>query len=244
MSTSRRGDYGIDSPCVPIGLCAAALLGLAAAAACAALAWRWLAVLSLTVALVFALSAASFLWTTRRGKFAVWSELLDGLNLRGDEQLLDVGCGRGAVLMLAAKRLPNGCAVGVDLWSTTDQSGNSERTTLQNAELEGVRERVQLHTGDMRKLPFPDRSFDIVTSSLAIHNIPDEAGRDRAVEEIWRVTKPGGTALIADIRHTAQYARRLAALPDVRVEYRRLDWRFWYGGPQVATRLITTRRAP
>jgi arsenite methyltransferase len=244
MSTTRRGDYGFDAPNVLVRLAAAVLLGLLAALVCWALAWRWLAAASLIIALVFALSAASFLFTTKRGKFSVWSELLDGLHMRGDERLLDVGCGRGAVLFLAAKRLPEGRAVGIDLWSSRDQSGNSEQTTLRNAELEGVRERIELHTGDMRKLPFPDRSFDVVTSSLAIHNIPDEEGRLQAAEEIWRVTKPGGAALIADIRHTAEYARRLGALPGARVEHRRLDWRFWYGGPQVATRLVTMRRLP
>jgi arsenite methyltransferase len=242
MSAARRGDYGFDAPYVLIGFCIAARLGLAAAAACGALGWRSLSILSLIIALVFAFSAARYLWTTRRGKFAVWSELLDSLHLRGDERLLDVGCGRGAVLLLAAERLPNGRAVGIDLWSTRDQSGNDEQTTLRNAELEGVRDRVELRTGDMRKLPFPDRSFDVVTSSLAIHNIPGEEGRAQALEAIWRVTKPGGTALIADIHYTGEYARRLAAFPDASVEHRRLDWRFWYGGPQAATSLVTMRR--
>jgi len=244
MSATRRGDYGFDAPHVPISFCIATLLALAAAAICSAFAWRWAAILCLIIALGFALSAVSYLWTTRRGKFAVWSELLDSLGLRGDERLLDVGCGRGAVLMLAAKRLPKGRAVGIDLWSTRDQSGNCEQTTLRNADLEGVRDRVELHTDDMRKLRFPDRSFDVVTSSLAIHNIPDDEGRARALEEIWRVTKPGGTALIADIRHTGEYARRLAALPGATVERRRLDWRFWYGGPQAVTSLVTMRRLP
>src|ERR1041384_2508906 len=65
------------------------------------------------------------LHTSRRGKFLVWEELLDGLHLRGDERVLDLGCGRGAVLLLAAQRLTTGWAVGVDLWHTADQSGNS-----------------------------------------------------------------------------------------------------------------------
>src|SRR3989441_2664375 len=61
-------------------------------------------------------TAALFIRTTRVGKFEVWAELLDDLGLRGDETLLDMGCGRGAVLLAAAKLLRNGRAVGVDIW--------------------------------------------------------------------------------------------------------------------------------
>src|SRR5205823_14403688 len=108
------------------------------------------------------LSAGSYVYTTRAGKFAVWAELLDRLGLNGDERLLDIGCGRGAVLLMAAQRLPRGRAVGVDVWSTTDQLGNAEQVTRQNAVFEGVAERVELHTADMRQLPFDDGSFDVV----------------------------------------------------------------------------------
>ena len=134
-----RGDYGFDSPLVPIGLTIAAVAAGCGTVILFARSWPWLAGLSLASAVVFALSTISFVWTTRRGKFIVWDELLDTLALRGDERLLDVGCGRGMVLILAAKRLPAGRAVGVDLWSTVDQSGNREQATLRNAELEGVR---------------------------------------------------------------------------------------------------------
>ena len=51
-------------------------------------------------------TAALFIRTTRVGKFEVWAEILEGLRLRGDETLLDLGCGRGAVLLAAAKLLP------------------------------------------------------------------------------------------------------------------------------------------
>jgi len=240
--TLRRGDYGFDSPYVPIAFVVATILGLCAATALSVLSLFWSSLLTLLASIVFALSAWSFIWTTRRGKFAVWAELLDELRLRGDEHLLDIGCGRGAVLLLAAERVPAGRAVGLDLWSTIDQSGNSEQVTLRNAALEGVEERVRLHTGDMQNLPFPDQSFDVVTSSLAIHNIRDHQGRGRALSEILRVLKPGGVALIADFRHTATYQQHLAAQPGTAVERRRLDWRFWYGGPQAATTLVTMRR--
>jgi arsenite methyltransferase len=100
----------------------------------------------------------------------------DQWTTRGDEDLLDLGCGRGAVLLAAAKLLPAGRAAGIDLWRA-DQTHNSSDMTLRNAEKEGVAARVTLHTGDMTSLPFEDQSFDVVVSSLAIHNIPKAAGR-------------------------------------------------------------------
>jgi cyclopropane fatty-acyl-phospholipid synthase-like methyltransferase len=185
------------------------------------------------------LNAGIFVHTTRAGKFAVWAELLDRLELKGDERLLDIGCGRGAVLLMAAERLPRGRAIGVDLWSTTDQSGNAEQVTRQNAALEGVAERVELHTADMRQLPFDDRSFDVVVSSLAIHNVPGASERARALREAARVLKKGGKLVIADIRYGRVYARELGACGLKITDCRSLGVRFWYAfGPWAATRLV------
>ena len=60
----------------------------------------------------FLTNAFSFLYTTRRGKFHVWEEILDDLRLGGDERVLDMGCGRGAVLTAVAKRLRTGRVTG------------------------------------------------------------------------------------------------------------------------------------
>jgi ubiquinone/menaquinone biosynthesis C-methylase UbiE len=53
---------------------------------------------------------------------------------------------------------------------------------------------------------FPDGCFDVVLSNLCIHNIPSRAGRKSACEEIIRVLKPGGRAVISDFIHTRAYA--------------------------------------
>jgi ubiquinone/menaquinone biosynthesis C-methylase UbiE len=143
-----------------------------------------------------------YLHATLRGKFLVWAELLDKVGLRSDERILDLGCGRGAVLLMAAQHLTTGRAVGVDLWRSVDQSGNAAEATRRNAIAEGVADRVELHTADMTALPFEDNSFDVVVSSLAIHNISGSAGREKAVDETVRVLCPGGRLLIADIPHS------------------------------------------
>src|SRR5205823_1815953 len=131
--------------------------------------------------------------------------LLDWLPWRGDEQVLDVGCGRGLFLVAAARRLKSGKATGVDIWQKVDQTGNRPEATWANARAEGVADRIEVRDGDARGLPFEDASFDVVLSSLALHNIPDAAGREQAVQEIDRVLKPGGRLLIWDIQATAEY---------------------------------------
>ncbi|MFS8071935.1 MAG: class I SAM-dependent methyltransferase, partial [Byssovorax sp.] len=164
-----------------------------------------------------AISASVMVWGSRVGKLRLRDRILDGLALRGDEQVLDVGCGRGLLLLGAARRLPKGKASGIDLWQKQDKEGSTPDTTRENARIEGVEARIELTTGDMRKLPFPARRFDVVLSSWAIHNIHDAADRRRAILEIVRVLKPGGRVRIIDIRHTAEYegALREAGLVDV-----------------------------
>jgi ubiquinone/menaquinone biosynthesis C-methylase UbiE len=193
-------------------------------------------------ALILLACGAVGLYASRRGKFEVWAELLDDLKLRGDERILDLGCGRGAVLLLAAERLTTGTAVGVDLWRRSDQSGNSAEATLRNAIAEGVSDRVELHTGNMTALPFDFDSFDLVVSSIAIHNIKGRAGREKAIDEAVRVLRPGGQFLIADLWATRQYATRLTKLGMLEVTRRNLGWRMWWGGPWLATRLVTATK--
>lgn len=156
MRVARRGDYRFGAPYGSLSFAVSAIFSFSVTVVCFAWSGFWLAGLSVAMGVLVVLSTSSFVWTTRRGRFEVWAELLDALALWGDERVLDVGCGGGAVLTLAAERLPAGRAVGIDLRSATDQSGNSEQVTILNANREGVRERVVLHTGDMRKLPFRD----------------------------------------------------------------------------------------
>jgi len=149
------------------------------------------------------------LWGSKFGKLRYANKVVRSLALRGDEQVLDVGCGHGLMLITAAKYLTRGKAVGVDIWQQADQAGNSAEATLANVRWEGVADRVELRDGDARDLPFADGTFDVVLSSWALHNIYDSAGRAQAIREIVRVLKPGGRLAIADIRHTGEYAQVL-----------------------------------
>lgn len=146
-------------------------------------------------------------------KQIVMRRLLDTHVWRGDEQVLDVGCGRGLVAVGAARRLgPGGKVHGLDLWQARDLSDNNPANAIANAEAAGVADRLVIDTGDMRKMPYADGQFDVIASMTAIHNIDDRDGRAQAIAEIWRVTKPGGQILIYDIRHTRSYASQLTSL--------------------------------
>ena len=84
--------------------------------------------------------------------------------------------------------------------------------------------------------------LDFLVSSLAIHNIPSKADRRKAIVEGFRVLKPGGRIVIADIRTTALYEEALRELGASKVERRRLGWRFWWGNPIAATTLLTASK--
>lgn len=237
-SPLQRPRYGVDAPAVPVAN------GVAGVVCCLAAArWRGQRRGRITTAAAGAVLLAFtgvYLHTTLRGKLRVWEQELDRLDLKGDERLLDLGCGRGAVLVEAATRLPAGRADGADLWSGKDQSGNSPEAALANAAAAGAADRVAVHTADMTALPFADDSFDVVTSALAIHNIPSHEGRYRAVDEAMRVLRPGGQLLIADFSWMAtRYAAHLGQGTP-----RPLGPRYWYGAPFLGVSMLQIVKEP
>ncbi|MFZ6653641.1 class I SAM-dependent methyltransferase [Undibacterium sp. TJN19] len=216
----ERPDYGIDAPGVICNLLIFASIGLACWASAKLAYWSGhllvpvgqgdvdfsLAGTGLAMGLGMSFTALWMLWDSKIGKIRGREYMLQRLHWTGDEQVLDIGCGRGLLLNAAARRLTTGKATGIDLWQSEDLSSNSPEATLENAHREGVADKVNIQTCDMRKLPFGDGSFDYVISRAAIHNLYDAEDRAKAIAEIARVLKPGGQALIDDIRHGKEYA--------------------------------------
>jgi len=153
-----------------------------------------------------------FLLYVKFGKFRHRDFMLAMHAWRGDEQALDVGCGRGLLLAGVAKRLSTGHVTGIDIWSNVDMGGNSEQATLRNLEIEGIAERCTLVSAGAQQMPYEDGTFDVIVSNLCVHNMYDKPTRQRAVAEIGRVLKPGGIALISDYKLTGEYARQFGEM--------------------------------
>ena len=160
----------------------------------------------------FFLTGCVMYWGSKVGKLRLRDKMIASIRWRGDEQVLDVGCGHGMMLLAAAKHLMTGRATGIDIWSQVDQADNNPASTMENARLENVADRVEIQSADARKIPFPDDSFDVIVSSFVIHNLSKASDREQVIREIARVLRPGGQLAIADIRHTYQYAKTLQAL--------------------------------
>jgi len=76
--------------------------------------------------------------------------------------------------------------------------GNSSERAYENAKIEGVLDKVEFRTRNVLSLPFPDDSFDVVTSSSVINNLHGDAEKSKALTEIFRVLRPGGKFLMAE----------------------------------------------
>jgi len=104
--------------------------------------------------------------------------------------ILDVGCGGGRALRQLAAMAPEGVVHGIDYSAASVAA--SRATNAREIE----RGRVQIQLGSVAALPYPDRTFDVVTAVETHYYWPDLSAN---VREVLRVLKPGGTfALIAE----------------------------------------------
>jgi SAM-dependent methyltransferase len=104
--------------------------------------------------------------------------------------VLEIGPGPGNLAVELARRVPGLRWTGVD-----GDPAMIERATARAARA-GLAERVRFELGDVAALPFPEASFDLVTSSFSVHHWPDAAA---GFSEIRRVLRPGGRAIVYDL---------------------------------------------
>jgi ubiquinone/menaquinone biosynthesis C-methylase UbiE len=137
-----------------------------------------------------------YIFTGVDGKRFAWiAELLE---LKGNEYVLDVGSGTGRTAVQMAKRLTTGRLAGIDIWDTMELGGNSPQRAYENAEIEGVRDKVEFKFGNVLEIPFHDDVFDIVTCSSVLNNLSGKENRIKALKEIFRVLKPKGKCMLLE----------------------------------------------
>jgi len=103
--------------------------------------------------------------------------------------VLDVGCGTGAVTLAAKARVKDIEAHGID--------ASPEMIEVAKEKAAKAKAEIDFQVALVEAIPFPDASFDLVTSSLMLHHLPDDLKR-KGFAEIRRVLKPGARFLAAD----------------------------------------------
>ena len=235
--THKRITRGIDAPFVPIMYLIAGILILINWAFSHSYPTSWV---TLTLGIIMLAGGLIFFHTTLRGKYIIWQKIMSNMSIPKDAQVLDLGCGHGAVLIAFAQRLgAHGHATGLDLWRQRDQSNNGSEQTQANLVASGVADRTSLLTGDMTKLPTGDNAYDFVVSSFALHNIKPAAQRKIALSEAVRTLKPGGRLVIVDTNHNdREYKAALQGLGLKDIELKSAGFNGWWSGPWMSSYVL------
>jgi ubiquinone/menaquinone biosynthesis C-methylase UbiE len=137
--------------------------------------------------------------TTREGRFK--QMLIEQAGPAPGQRILDLGCGTGTLAIEVKRRQPGAVLVGLD--ADPEMLDQARR----KAEEAGVE--LELTEGFSTELPYEDRSFDRVLSTLFFHHLDPEPKR-RTAAEIARVLRPGGELHVADWGPPSDPAMRLA----------------------------------
>ncbi len=134
------------------------------------------------------------------GRYKIQNRVLDYVlsHFEFDKgNILDIGCGSGALSIKTIKKFPSACVTGMDYWGT--EWNYAKEQCEKNAELEGVADRVAFQKGDAAKLDFPDEHFDGAVSNFVFHEVKGQPDKRLVVKEALRVVKKGGMFAFHDL---------------------------------------------
>ena len=126
----------------------------------------------------------------------------------GKGKMLDIGCGSGALCVMAAKREPKVMVTGIDQWKSHWEYSKAQCEA--NAQAEGVANRILFRQEDAAKLPFVNGMFDLVVSNLTFHQVRTQKDKQALMREALRTVKPGGIFVMQD----TFYSKRLYGDPE------------------------------
>ncbi len=128
------------------------------------------------------------------------SALIDQMEIKPNDQILDFGCGSLTLSIMAAQKHPQAQFFGVDI--------DEKIISIAKEKLSKTSLNIDVQQYDGNKLPYPDNSFDHVMSSLVFHHLTLRQ-KYFALEEIYRILKPSGQFHIADFGKPADALQRL-----------------------------------
>ena len=111
-----------------------------------------------------------------------WSKMIETGGEEGDLTILDVGCGTGRATISVTQTFHSARVIGIDIFHGA--SGNSPEQVQKNAQIEGVGDRVEIQHGNLLHIPFPESTFDVVTSSSVLHDVHDDSDKVKAVQKL------------------------------------------------------------
>lgn len=127
-------------------------------------------------------------------------KILDMLNAKDGETILDVGSGTGTLLLLASSALPHSKLIGVD--------PDRRALAIALSKFKGVTSQIILHETSAEKLPLQNESIDACVSTLAFHHLPRQI-KLATIQEIYRALKPGGKFLLVDFGKPISFLSRI-----------------------------------
>jgi ubiquinone/menaquinone biosynthesis C-methylase UbiE len=152
------------------------------------------------IAIIVSLTAYQF--SSRGGNYQNKIHEIVITNCPLKDEVLDIGCGNGNLIIKYAKHYSNGKYIGIDYWG--DDWEYSQQQCMRNDQIEGIG-RIEFIKASASKLPFENNSFSNIISCLTFHEVQDVHEKLDSLYEAIRVLKKGGEFAFFDLFDNPKY---------------------------------------